>query len=119
MALGVDQLYAQAALELKEEGYPVELYCAIPCQNHDCKWPDSSRKIYKEILKRADDIYLVTDAPYNAYLMQKWNDHMVDMSDEILAVWDGSAGGTENCVKYGREKNKEIFIKSPSDFKTA
>ena len=37
MALGVDQLFALAVLELKDEGYDIKLHCAIPCKNHPCK----------------------------------------------------------------------------------
>ena len=34
MALGVDTVFALAALELKDEGYGIKLHCAIPCKNH-------------------------------------------------------------------------------------
>ena len=29
---------------------------------------------------------------------------MVDHSDRVLAVWDGSSGGTKNCIDYAKEK---------------
>lgn len=37
MALGIDQLFAIAVLQLKNEGWPIKLHCAIPCANHPCK----------------------------------------------------------------------------------
>ena len=45
--------------------------------------------------------------------MQKRNEYMVDKCDILLAVWDGSAGGTNNCVKYARKLDKEIIIIDP------
>lgn len=34
---------------------------------------------------------------------------MVDNSNAVLALWNGSEGGTGNCVRYAKEKNKKIF----------
>lgn len=119
MALGVDQLFAEAVLELKEEGYDIKLHCAIPCKNHSSKWPRKSQEIYEDILKKADEIHLVSDEEYKPYLMQKRNEYMVDMADEILAIWDESSGGTANCVRYAEKKEKTITKKKPSDFKAA
>lgn len=31
--------------------------------------------------------------------MQKRNEYMVDLADKVVAVWDGSKGGTDNCEK--------------------
>ena len=119
MALGVDQIFALAVLELKEEGMNIKLRCAIPCKKHPCKWPKSSQEQYYEILKKADEVVQVSEEEYKPYLMQKRNEYMVDMADEVLAFWDGSNGGTANCVKYAQKKKKNISIKNPFDFKAA
>ena len=113
MALGVDMVFALAVLELKEEGYPIKLHCAIPCQNHSSKWIAESIKLYNDILSRADVVKLVTNAPYQPYLMQKRNEYMVDLADKVIAVWDGSKGGTGNCVKYAEKREKEIIRIEP------
>ena len=117
MALGVDQIFASAVLELKEEGNDIKLHCAIPCKNHPCKWPKSSQEQYYDILKKADEVVYVSEEEYQPYLMQKRNEYMVDQADEILAIWDGSSGGTANCVRYAEKKKKHISIKDPLDFK--
>lgn len=31
---------------------------------------------------------------------------MVDDCDSLLALWDGSSGGTKNCLDYARKKGK-------------
>lgn len=113
MALGVDTAAALAVLDLKDQGYDIKLHCAIPCQNQEAKWLSESKRLYKSILDRADLIILVTDAPYSPWLMQARNQYIVDMSDQMLAVWDGSRGGTANCVDYAQKMRKPITVVQP------
>ncbi|MDO4452737.1 MAG: SLOG family protein [Lachnospiraceae bacterium] len=109
MALGVDTVFALAVLELKEEGYPIKLHCAIPCRNQSKSWQKESKKLYEEILEKADIVHLVSDEEYKPYLMQKRNTYMVDLSNKVIAVWDGSSSGTGNCVAYAQKKGKEVI----------
>ena len=114
MSIGFDIVVALAVLELQDMGYNIELHCAIPCQNHTSKWDNPAIiKMYNNILKKATSAVLVTDAPYAVYLMQVRNVFMVDESDKILAMWDGSKGGTCNCIEYAKKKNKEIIYMKP------
>lgn len=113
MALGVDTVFALAVLELKEEGVDIKLHCAIPCKNHSCKWPQKSIEQYNEILQKADVVKLVSNQEYKPYLMQKRNEYMVDLSEKVIAVWDGSKSGTANCVEYAKRCGKEIMQIEP------
>lgn len=115
MALGFDIVVALAVLELKKEGYDIKLNCAIPCRNHSCKWPQESVDLYDSILEQADSVVLVTDAEYKPYMMQKRNEFMVDQSNKVLALWDGSKGGTGNCVEYALSKSKPVTVVTPFD----
>jgi uncharacterized phage-like protein YoqJ len=45
--------------------------------------------------------------------MQKRNEYMVDKCDKLLAVWNGTTGGTHNCIKYAKSKGKEIILLNP------
>jgi uncharacterized phage-like protein YoqJ len=45
--------------------------------------------------------------------MQKRNEWMTDNSKYIIAVWDGTKGGTGNCVNYGKKVNKLITSLHP------
>lgn len=116
MALGADIILAYAVLELKLEGYDIKLHCAIPCRNHSCKWNEHDQKVYNKILQIADKVTLVTDEEYRPALMQIRNEFIVDICDKLIAVWNGSKGGTGNCVNYARRKNKEIIRLEPSQF---
>ena len=51
----------------------------------------------------------MSDEEYKPWLMQKRNEYMVDLADKVIAVWDGSKGGTGNCVRYAEKCGKEII----------
>lgn len=114
MALGVDTIWALVALRLKKD-FPgkFKLECAIPCKNHPSRWGKESQKIYHDILQQADKITQVSDAEYNAYLMQKRNEYMVNTAEIVFAVWDGTKGGTGNCVNYAMKVKKTIYVLHP------
>lgn len=113
MALGVDTVFALAVLELKNEGYDIQLHCAIPCKNHSCKWTVESINLYNTILSKADTVKLVSEEAYTPYLMQKRNEYMVNLADKVIAVWDGTRGGTYNCVMYAKSQNTPIIRIKP------
>lgn len=113
MALGVDQCAALAVIELKSEGYDIKLHAAIPCRNQEKIWPKQSQELYHAILSKADIIKIVTDSEYTPVCMQIRNIYMVDHADQVLAVWDGTAGGTKNCIDYAKKKQKTITIIQP------
>ena len=103
MALGWDQAFARAAIELN-----IPLVAAIPFIGQEQAWPDSSQKEWKRLVDAAYEVVIVSEGGYAAWKMQKRNEWMVDTCDLVLALWDGSSGGTDNCVKYARTKSKSI-----------
>lgn len=116
MALGVDQLFAKAAMQAKAKGADVIIHAAIPCYYQESKWSLEAKEAYKEILQACDERYIVHRGSYNSSCMQKRNMYMVDMCDELIAIWDGSAGGTGNCVKYAKDKGCKVNIMPPKSF---
>lgn len=48
--------------------------------------------------------------------MQNRNKKMVDACDKLIAIFDGTNGGTANCVNYAKYINKEIIIINPKNF---
>ena len=56
--------------------------------------------------------HIVSPGEYAAFKMQVRNEWMVDQlnpaTDLLLAAWDGSPGGTGNCVKYATGKGVGI-----------
>ena len=109
MALGVDQWAANIAVKL---GIP--FVAAVPFLGQEGKWPQASQRIYKILLAKASEIVIVCEEGYAAYKLQKRNEWMVDHSDKLIAVWNGSKGGTGNCVDYATKVGKEIYRINPT-----
>lgn len=104
MALGWDQALACAAIA---ENIPFA--AAIPFEGQQNAWPESSRMIYSTILEKSAKKIIVCDGGYAAWKMQKRNEWMVDHADTIVALWDGSIGGTANCINYAKKIGKKII----------
>lgn len=109
-ALGIDQMAFDVVYSLKET-YDLKIVVAIPFKNQASKWPISSVNYYNSQLSKADSLVYVdtleryaikgyTIGDYYPAKMQKRNEYMVDNSDFIIAYFDGSKGGTANCLKY-------------------
>jgi uncharacterized phage-like protein YoqJ len=117
LALGVDMWSAKIVIKLKEKYPHIKLISAIPCRNHPNRWPQASKNEWQYICDNSDEVVLVSDEEYQPYLMQVRNEWMCDKSDLVIAVWDGTPGGTGNCVKYAESKNKEIVRINPNKLK--
>lgn len=119
MALGVDTIFAQEALNLQ-----IPLLAAIPFNGQECKWPTASQKLYHEILQNAlTTLHVVCDGGYNSAKMQIRNEYMVNNCDVLVAVWNGMQGGTLNCVRYAEKQQREgqqleIIYLNPEKWKT-
>ena len=104
MALGIDTLFAMICIML---GIPFT--AAVPCSNQDSMWPVKAKELYHKILSRAATVYYVTIGNYTRACMQDRNEWMVDNCDVLIAVWDGSNGGTKNCIDYAIKQGKKII----------
>lgn len=115
MALGIDTLFAIATLRLRKQGYNLKLEACIPCKNQSCKWSKDSVDLYNLILESAHLVTYVSDEEYTPWCMQDRNKYMVDGCNRVLAVWDGTKGGTGNCVNYAKSVGAHIDIVKPSE----
>lgn len=104
MALGWDQALATAVLNLN-----IPLIAAVPFFGQESKWPLNSKKQYRDLISKADDVIFVCDKGYAPWKMQIRNEWMVDNCDLVLALWDGSEGGTGNCISYASSQGREIL----------
>lgn len=111
MALGIDTLFALIALQ---KGLP--FIAAIPCLNQHKVWLKSSQDLYNKILSsHLCIVKMVSTKPYYNGCMQERNEWMVDHCDLLIGVWNGSAGGTLNCIQYARTQRKEIVLINPNE----
>jgi uncharacterized phage-like protein YoqJ len=126
LAIGFDQILALVALDNN-----INLTAAIPFKGQETKWPQSSQDIYNEILAHPlttvviiDDKLDITNPTTTFWqisnAMQKRNewmvDQLIDIEDQLVRVWDGSKGGTYNCIKYAKKTIGENRI-IPIDIK--
>jgi uncharacterized phage-like protein YoqJ len=103
MAIGWDMALAEAALEA---GLP--LIAAVPFQGQESRWPPDVRARYKGLLEAAARVEVVCEGGYAAWKMQQRNIWMVDHGDRVLALWDGTSGGTANCVRYAVKEGRSV-----------
>lgn len=103
MALGTDQWAAAACIEL---GVP--FVAALPCDGQADTWPLAARRHWEKLLEQSSEIVVVCPGPYKPWKMQRRNEYVVDGCNKLLAVHDGSLGGTYECLRYARMVEREI-----------
>lgn len=115
MAIGVDCYAAEIVLSLKKEFPNTILYAIVPCANQSCKWNDAQIARYNAILKQCDKVVTLQDA-YTSDCMQKRNRYMVEHSDCVIAVWNGTSSGTSSTVKYALSKKLPVTVLHPCTY---
>lgn len=98
MALGWDQAFAFAAYDLK-----IPYIAAVPFHGQEKLWPEQARATYRKLLDRAAHVHIICDGDFEPWKMQRRNEWMVDNSDRLCALWNGTGGGTANCVRYAED----------------
>ncbi len=104
MAQGWDQAVAHAAVLLG-----ISFIAAIPFDGQESPWPEQGRVRYRELLKRASEVVVVSPGSYakDKYITRdRW---MVNQSDAVLALWDGAKnGGTFETIRYAEDNDLEV-----------
>jgi uncharacterized phage-like protein YoqJ len=103
MAQGVDQWVAEACIEL---GIP--FVACLPCDNQCAPWPLPTQQRWRKLCEKAVEVIIVSPGPYKPWKMQRRNEYIVDHCERLLAVHDGSEGGTYNCLVYAQSVKREI-----------
>jgi uncharacterized phage-like protein YoqJ len=114
MALGVDQWAAEIVLELKVEYPHIKLIAAVPFEGQETAWFKQAVERWRGLLQQSDEVVYVCEPGYAPWKMQHRNKWMVDHSSIIVAVWDGSEGGTGNCVRYAETTDCQIIRIQPT-----
>lgn len=103
MALGWDTAVAEAAVGLR-----IPFIAAVPFKGQERLWPEPSQDRYRALLDQAQTVVYVSPPGYAPFKMQARNRWMVDKADTVLALWDGSNGGTGNAVRYALRQQKPL-----------
>lgn len=111
MALGVDQWMAELCIWNQ-----IPFVAALPFEDFHTRWPFHAQVKFREILSKAQSVHIVSPGAFSGFKMQLRNEWMVDHCEHLLAIWDGTPGGTANCVGYAERVGKPITRLNPDDF---
>jgi uncharacterized phage-like protein YoqJ len=113
MALGTDQIFAKVCLHLD-----IPFTAAIPFRGQERAWPEDSQDSYRRLVRRASRVVVVdetpgysVDNPKAKFLVRnKW---MLDQAGLVIAVWDGSGGGTNHAVLEAQRRGMRMMVLDP------
>ena len=109
MAMGVDIWAVRFVLEKKTVLPGLHLICALPFPGFGDRWSSQWSDVYNEIIRQADLVKSISQSfSYASY--QKRNEWMVNHSGRVIAVYNGSAGGTRNTVEYAQQKKVSCIL---------
>lgn len=103
MATGTDMIAAAKCV-----GLGVPFTAVVPFVGQEKKWPIHVQQEYRRLLSHAADIVVVSRGGYSFDKMHKRNRWIVDHCDKLLAVWNGTLGGTYNTVMYAMKRGWKI-----------
>ncbi|MBE6948535.1 MAG: DUF1273 domain-containing protein [Ruminococcaceae bacterium] len=112
MAMGCDMYFCEILTELRNRFTDIIIEAAIPCETQADSWPEDQRQRYYQLLELCDEKTYVQRV-YTSNCMMKRNKYMVDNSGVLIAVFDGTMGGTMRTVIYAKQQGLEIIQIEP------
>jgi hypothetical protein len=112
LAIGSDQVFAQAALNRN-----ISLTAVIPFEQYEDQFKLPDRQSYKSLLAGCDQV-LILDWPGDRQLaFLNAGRFIVGVVDVMFAVWDGKkaggTGGTADIVSFARSNGKPVIHIDP------
>ncbi len=113
MAMGIDQIAAEIVLEMKAEYPDLILECALPCTSQSERWAGQDELRYHNVLEKADRITYVNFHYYPGCFADR-NHYMVDHSDMIIAIFNGTKrSGTYQTINYAMKQGRKVMLIDP------
>lgn len=108
-ASGVDLWAGEVAISMG-----IDVTSAKPWRGFKPRKAD--RKLYDYVINNSKEVIDVDDSIVypGVWVYPKRNKWMVDNADLLVAVWDGTAGGTKNCGDYAMKRNVPIIRYHPN-----
>ncbi|MDO4540667.1 MAG: SLOG family protein [Syntrophomonadaceae bacterium] len=107
-ALGFDQVAASLIVAKKHAGRDIRVVFALPGRNHDDRWSAEQKQLYRNLLAEADEIIYVSEKYANSGI-KKRNRYMVDGSAYCICARSYPVSGTDQMLKYARQKGLRII----------
>ena len=112
MARGVDFYACEAVLLLRRDYPDVTVEAAVPCRDQAARWAAAQRARDEALLAQCDRRTLLQER-YDGGCMQRRNRYMVDHSALLIAVHDGSPGGTLYTIEYALRCRRHVLVLPP------
>lgn len=109
MACGVDIWAGEIVLRLRKEGLPIKLICASPFDGFERRWQKDWQDRYNRLMKEAD-LFRFISLGYHRGCFQVRNEWMVNHSARVIAVYDGTPGGTRNTIYYSQKVGVPVVV---------
>lgn len=109
MARGADFYFAEAVLALRQAHPDVTLEAALPCAGQAKKWNPADRSRWTQLVRQCDTHTLLQEH-YDRHCMLRRDRYMVDQSSAILAVFNGTRGGTQYTLNYAMDHRLDIYL---------
>ena len=107
MAMGCDLYACECALSLRDRHPDVTVEAAIPCPTQTDGWPDGQRNRYRKLVASCDYETVVSEK-YTPDCMQRRDRYMVDHASLLIAMYDGTQGGTRYTIEYAMRRGVPV-----------
>lgn len=107
MAQGCDLYACECVMRLRELYPEITLEAVLPCPTQADGWPEDQRARYRQLLEACDYETMVS-AAYSPGCMQRRDRYLVDHASLLIAMFDGTAGGTRYTVGYALRRGIDV-----------
>lgn len=101
LARGCDFYFLETVLTLRQIDPRVSMEAWLPCPEQADRWPEADQVRYTSGLRQCDAVHVLEPA-YSPGCMLRRNRAMLDRSDLLISVYDGTGGGTGAAVAYAK-----------------
>lgn len=107
MSRGTDIWAAQIVLDRKRTLPDLRLILAIPYPYFESRWGTEWQYQYRQVLSQADLVRYIQPS-FSRSCFQQRNMWMVLHASRVIAVYNGSVGGTRNTIEFALRKNVDV-----------
>ena len=112
MAMGTDILAGELVIALQRQYPELRLIAVLPFPEQSKGWPADWKRRWSALLYQADE-QVVLYPSYRQGCFHARNRYMVDHAQRVIAVYNGSPGGTRMTVEYARKKGVPVDLIVP------
>lgn len=114
MAQGVDLWAGEIVAGMKRMLEGVRMVAVIPYADQARSWNQEMQSRYAAVMESADEVIQISQQFTKACLHQR-NRYMVEHASHMIAVYNGSSGGTKSTLAYATRRGLTIKVIDPDN----